>query len=140
MSTNFDELADALNEDVMAEMRRLYSEKAIELFRNPLHMGKIEDAEGYGKVTGPCGDTMEIFLKIKNNLIVDAGFTTDGCGPSGVCGGMITELAKGRGIEDAERINAKMLLDELGGLPEADQHCAMLAADTLHKAIACYVK
>lgn len=140
MTSDFEELVDELNKNVIEEMRHVYSEKTIELFLNPKNMGKIKEFNGYGKVKGPCGDTMEIFLNIKNNLIVDAGFTTDGCGSSGVCGGMITEIAKGKDIEDANRINAKMVLDELGGLPEADQHCARLAADTLHEAVTSYLK
>jgi len=103
-------------------------------------LGKIEAADGHGKVKGICGDTMEIFLKIKDDLIVDARFITDGCGPSIVCGGTVTELAKGRHTRDAFKINAEKILDELGGLPEADQHCAKLAADTFHQAITNYLK
>jgi len=105
------------------------------LFLNPRNLGRIEGADGYGKVKGSCGDTMEIFLKIRDGSIEDATFTTDGCGPSIVCGGTVTELAKGRHTTKAFKINAEKILEELGGLPEADQHCARLAADTLHQAI-----
>lgn len=76
---------------------------------------RIEDADGFGKITGPCGDTMEVFLRIKDNMIVDAMFTTDGCGTTIVCGTMVTELARGMDIEAASKINAEKVLAELGG-------------------------
>jgi nitrogen fixation NifU-like protein len=140
MSSDFDQFADELEAAIMDEMRRDYSEKVIELFLNPRNLGRIEGADGYGKVQGICGDTMEIFLKITDDLIEDATFITDGCGPSIVCGGTVTELVKGWHTRDALKINAEKILDELGGLPEADQHCAKLAADTLHDAIFNYLK
>jgi nitrogen fixation NifU-like protein len=139
MSSDFDQFADELQAAIMEEMRREYSEKVIEFFLNPRNLGKIEDAEGHGKVKGICGDTIEIFLKIADDLIEDAKFITDGCGPSIVCGGTATELVKGWHTRDAVKINAEKILDELGGLPEADQHCAKLAADTLHDAIFNYL-
>ena len=140
MSSDFDQFADQLQADIFEEMRREYSNKVIELFLNPRNLGRIEGADGYGKVKGSCGDTMEIFLKIWDDSIEDAKFTTDGCGPSIVCGATATELVKGRYTRDALKINAEKILGELGGLPEADQHCARLAADTLHDAIFRYFK
>lgn len=83
---------------------------------------------------------MEIFFKIRDNLIVDAEFTPHGCGRTVVCGGTVTKLAKGRDIREALEINAEKVLDELGGFPESDQHCARLAADTLRNAIMTYLK
>ena len=140
MSSDFDKFVDELDKAVLEEMRRDYSEKVVALFLNPINMGKIEDADGYGKVKGSCGDTMEIFLKIKEDLVVDARFITDGCGTSMVCGSMVTELAKNGNINKADKINAEKVLVELGGLPEEDQHCAQLAADTLRNAITTYLK
>ena len=140
MSSDFDQFADQLQAAIFEEMRRDYSEKVVDLFLNPRNLGKMDGADSHGKVRGVCGDTMEIFLKIKNDLIEDAKFTTDGCGPSIVCGGTVTELVKGWHTREAVKINAEKILDELGGLPEADQHCAKLAADTLHNAILTYFK
>ena len=140
MSSDFDQFADQLQAAIFEEMRRDYSEKVIELFLNPRNLGEIEDADCHGKVRGSCGDTMEIFLKIKNDKILDAKFITDGCGPSIVCGSTVTEMVKGWHTREAVKINAEKILDELGGLPEADQHCAKLAADTLHDAIFNYLK
>ena len=140
MSSNFDQFVDELDKTVMEEMRRDYSEKVVELFLNPINMGRIEDVDGYGKVTGSCGDTMEIFLKIRDDLISDDWFITDGCGTSMVCGSMVTELTKNRNLNKAGEINAEKVLHELGGLPEADKHCAQLAADTLRSAVSTYLK
>jgi len=140
MSKDFDQFADELEKAIMEEMRQEYSEKVIEIFLNPKNLGKIENADGYGKVKGSCGDTMEIFLVVKDNLITDAKFTTDGCGTTVVCGSMITELIKNKNTDQALQIDAEKVLHELGGLPEADQHCAKLAADTLHDAILTYFK
>ena len=138
MPSDFDKFVDKLNKSVIAEMRQNYSEKVVELFLNPINIGKIEKANASGKVKGPCGDTIEIFLQIRNNIIVDAKFTTDGCGPSIVCGVMVTELVKGKDIKECLGITGEKILNELGGLPEADQHCAKLAADTLCNAITKY--
>lgn len=140
MSSDFDQFAGKLQEAVFEDMRRDYSEKVIELFLNPRNLGRIEGADGHGRVTGSCGDTMEIFLKIKNDEIVDATFITDGCGPSLVCGSTVTELAKGQHIRDALKLSSEKVLEEIGCLPEADQHCAKLAADTLQDAIFNYSK
>jgi nitrogen fixation NifU-like protein len=140
MSSDFDQFADQLEAAIMEEMRRDYSEKVIELFLNPKNLGKMEGADSNGKVRGSCGDTMEIFLKLKDDKIADATFITDGCGPSLVCGSKVTELAKGRHPRDGLKITTEKVLEELDGLPEADQHCAKLAADTLHQAIINYLK
>ncbi len=140
MSSDFDQFADQLQAAIFEEMRRDYSDRVIELFLNPRNLGKMDAADSHGKVIGSCGDMMEIFLKIRDDLIVDARFITDGCGPSIVCGGTVTELVKEQHIRDAFKINAEKILDELGGLPEADQHCAKLAADTLHDAVSNYFK
>ena len=140
MSSNFDQFVDELDKAVMEEMRRDYSAKVVKIFLNPANVGKMENPDDYGKVKGSCGDTMEIFLKIDKELITNASFITDGCGPSLVCGSMVTQLIKGKYIYEAGEITAEKMLDELGGLPEADQHCARLAADTLHEAISNYLK
>ena len=140
MPSDFDQFVDELDKSIMEEMRQDYSDKVIELFLKPRNLGEIQDADGYGKVKGICGDTMDIFIKIKDDLIVDAGFITDGCGTTIVCGSMITELVKNKDTNHALGINAEKVLSELGGLPEADQHCAKLAADTLRNAILNYLK
>ena len=102
-------------------------------------MGKIENAGGYGKVKGSCGDTMEIWLKVKGGNIYRASFFTDGCGPSIASGSMVTEMAKGKSVTEAWKITQRDVLDALGGLPEESLHCALLAADTLKAAVRDYL-
>ncbi len=128
----------ALDDMVIADMRKAYSETVIDHFHNPRNLGEIPNPDGYAKITGPCGDTMAIWLRVKDNMITDARFWTDGCGPSVVSGSMVTELTKNRGITDALRIDQECVLKNLGGLPEDSVHCALLAANTLKAAIQDY--
>lgn len=129
---------DKLEHEIMSRMRKIYSEKVIDHAHNPRNVGRIKDAEGFVRVTGPCGDTMEITLRIKNDRIVDVAFWTDGCGTSIACGSMTTQLVKGKSITDALKIDSKQILSALGGLPESDAHCALLASNTLKGAIKDY--
>jgi nitrogen fixation NifU-like protein len=138
MAKDFDKMVEELNEKIMEDMRKIYSKKAIDYFLHPRNLGKIDDPDGYGKVTGPCGDTMEIFLKVINGRIAEANFMTDGCGTTVVCGTMVTELVKGKSINDAGEITQYVILENLGGLPESDQHCALLASNTLREALKDY--
>ena len=99
-------------------------------------MNFIVDPDGYAKIKGPCGDTMEMFLKISHDQkIVEAAFWTDGCITSIASGSMATEIVKGKSISRARRISQQIILEQLGGLPEDSQHCALLAADTIRAAI-----
>lgn len=131
MTTEFDELQNA----VMAQMKQVYTETAIDHAMNPRNAGSIAGADGFGSVTGPCGDTMEIWLKVKDGKVEDATFWTDGCGTSIACGSMVTEMVKSRNVARALAINQTEILGNLGGLPEDSLHCALLAADTLQAAI-----
>jgi nitrogen fixation NifU-like protein len=135
MASDFEEL----EQQIMAEMRSTYSEKTIDHAMNPRNVGSMPDAEGFAAVTGPCGDTMEIWLGVKDGMISNATFWTDGCGTTIAAGSMVTELAKGRGIAEAQRIGQKDILDALGGLPDESLHCALLAANTLREAIRDYL-
>jgi len=134
LSSEFDEL----EEFVIAEMRKVYSEKVLDHFWNPRNLGQIPDADGFGRITGPCGDTMEIFLKVVGDKVVDTAFYTDGCGPTIACGSMATELVKGKSIAEALSITSDEILNSLGGLPEENLHCSVLAANTLRAAVRDY--
>ncbi|RLF30576.1 MAG: Fe-S cluster assembly scaffold protein NifU [Thermoplasmata archaeon] len=117
----------------------MYSEKVIEHFRNPRNMGEIKDADGVGTVGNPiCGDQMTIYIKVKNDRIVDIKFKTFGCAAAIATSSMITELAKGKTLEEAMKITRKDVADELDGLPPIKMHCSNLAADALHAAIKDY--
>jgi len=139
MALEFDDSFKELEESVMEDMRRLYSEKVIGHFLNPRNLGQLQAPDGFGRVIGPCGDTMEIYLKTKNGKVTNATFWTDGCGPSIASGSMTTELIKGRSIAEARKITHDDILNALGGLPEESLHCALLAANTLKEAIKDYL-
>jgi len=115
-----------------------YSEIVIDHASNPRNVGNIENADGFARITGPCGDTMEIWLRIRNDAIAEATFMTDGCGTTIVAGSMVTELARGKSTGQALAIDQQEVLNALGGLPEESQHCALLAANTLREAIKDY--
>jgi nitrogen fixation NifU-like protein len=129
---------EQFEELIKAQMRKIYSETVIDHAMNPRNLGDMEDADGFARVTGPCGDTMEIWLRAKNGNITDATFLTDGCGTSLASGSMVTEMAKGENITEALKISQQDVLHALGGLPEESQHCAHLAANTLKEAIQNY--
>ena len=135
MTSDFEDI----EQQIMAEMRRMYSEKVIDHAMNPRNVGSMPDAEGFAAVTGPCGDTMEIWLEVKDGRISNATFWTDGCGTTIAAGSMVTELARGQSIAEAQRISQKDILDALGGLPDEDLHCALLASNTLREAIRDYL-
>jgi len=120
-------------------MLEVYSEAVVEHSLNPRNMGEIEGADGFARVTGPCGDTMQLWLKLKGEIVQEASFFTDGCGTSIASGSMVTELARGKKLSQAQRISQKDVLNALGGLPEESEHCALLAADTLKAAIRDYL-
>ncbi|MFB0514771.1 MAG: Fe-S cluster assembly scaffold protein NifU [Candidatus Bathyarchaeia archaeon] len=119
----------------------MYTEKVMEHFRNPRNMGEIPEADGIGTVGNPvCGDLMTIYIKVKDNKIADIKFKTFGCGAAIATSSMITELAKGKTLEEALKITRGNVAESLGGLPPIKMHCSNLAADGLHAAIEDYLK
>jgi nitrogen fixation NifU-like protein len=117
----------------------MYTEKVMDHFKNPRNMGEIPDADGVGTVGNPvCGDLMTVYIKVKDNRIEDIKFKTFGCGAAIATSSMITELAKGKTIEEAIKISRGDVADSLGGLPPIKMHCSNLAADALHAAIKDY--
>ena len=135
MASSYEELEELIRQ----EMRKVYTEIAIDHALNPRNMGNMGDADGFGKVTGPCGDTMEIWLRVEGNTVVAAGFSTDGCSATLASGSMLTELVKGKSVPQALGISQQYVLDALGGLPEGNRHCALLAVNTLKEAIKDYL-
>ena len=119
----------------------MYSQKVMEHFKNPRNMGEIPDADGVGTVGNPiCGDMMQIFIKVKDNRLEDVKFKTFGCGAAIATSSMITELAKGKTIDEALKITRADVADALEGLPPIKMHCSNLAADGLRAAIEDYLK
>ena len=116
-----------------------YSKKVMEHFTNPRNVGVIKNPDGYGKVGNPvCGDLMEIYIKVKNDIITDIKFKTFGCGSAIATSSMITELAKGKNVDEAFKITRGDVANELDGLPPQKMHCSNLAADALQAAIKNY--
>jgi len=117
----------------------VYSEKVMEHFRNPRNVGVIEDADGVGKVGNPvCGDIMELTIKVQDGVITDARFRTFGCGAAIATSSMVTELVKGKTLEEALEISNRAVAEELGGLPPLKMHCSVLAEQALKSAIEDY--
>jgi nitrogen fixation NifU-like protein len=113
----------------------------MEHFKNPHNMGEIPDADGVGTVGNPvCGDLMTIYIKVKDNRLQDIKFKTYGCGSAIATSSMITDIARGKTLEEALKITRADVADSLGGLPPVKMHCSNLAADALHEAIEDYYK
>ena len=119
----------------------MYSTKVMDHFKNPRNMGEIPDADGVGTVGNPvCGDLMTIYIKVKDNRLEDIKFKTFGCGAAIATSSMVTELARGKTLEEGMKLSRKDVAESLGGLPPIKMHCSNLAADGLHAAIEDYLK
>jgi len=117
----------------------MYTEKVMDHFTNPRNVGEVPDANGIGEVgNAACGDIMRISLKIEDNIIKDVKFRTFGCGAAIATSSMVTELVKGKTVEEALQITNKAVAEALDGLPPVKMHCSNLAADALHAAIRDY--
>jgi len=122
-------------------MAPAYSEKVLDHFRSPRNVGELENPDGVGVEGNPvCGDLMELHNKVEDDRITDIRFKTFGCGSAIATSSMVTELAKGKTLDEALEITRQTVADELDGLPKQKMHCSNLAADALHKAIENYRK
>ncbi|MGD9380453.1 MAG: iron-sulfur cluster assembly scaffold protein [candidate division WOR-3 bacterium] len=123
-------------EDIAPE--KIYSPVVIEHMHNPRNWGILAQSDGYARITGPCGDTMEISLQVRDDMIIECTFDTDGCGATVSCGSIVTEMASGKKVAQAKQIDQESILTYCRGLPQANRHCALLAASTLQKALEDY--
>jgi nitrogen fixation protein NifU and related proteins len=120
-------------------MSPVYSEKVMEHFRNPRNVGEMENPDGTGHVGNPvCGDIMELYIRVKDNIITDAKFKTFGCGAAIATSSMVTEMVKGKSIDDALKVTNSIVAEALGGLPAVKMHCSVLAEEALQSAITDY--
>jgi nitrogen fixation NifU-like protein len=118
----------------------VYSEKVMEHFTHPRNVGEIENADGIGEEGNPvCGDMMTFYIKVKDNRLEDVKFKTFGCGAAIAVSSMVSEMAKGKTIEEALKITPALVAIELEGLPKNKYHCSNLGAQALHKAIQDYL-
>ena len=135
MKDTMDDFVAELQERIFDETKAVYGKEVFSRWQNPKFMGKMTNASSVGMETGRCGDSMEIYLRIRNDHIEEVNFFTDGCGASVACGSMTAELACGKGLDQAAHIGGDTIFEALGGLPEEEAHCAYLAAETLQVAL-----
>jgi len=135
MSDPLDDFVVHLQDQIFEETREAYGELGFQRWRNPLYRGAMPDADGHGRVTGRCGDTIELFLKFEDDRVARATFITDGCGSSTVCGSLAAELALGKNPDELTVVTGEKILEVLGRFPKEDEHCAFLAAESLQSAL-----
>lgn len=124
----------------MAKQWSLYSKKVMEHFQNPRNVGEIKNPDGIGHIGNPiCGDIMELYIKVRNDKIIDAKFKTFGCGAAIATSSMITEMVKGKTVKEALKISNRAVAEALDGLPPVKMHCSVLAENALRAAIDDYL-
>ena len=120
----------------MSKISNLYSDKVMDHFKNPHHMGELKNPSGVGRVGNPvCGDLMELQIQVENNIITDAKFQTFGCTAAIATSSILTDLVIGKTIEEALKVTNNAVVDALEGLPPVKRHCSVLAEEALQKAI-----
>ena len=132
---SLDKFVRNLQQQINRENEQCYSPVIVKHWKNPRNWGIMHDADGYGRFTGPCGDTMEISIIIQDGKISKCTFDTDGCGTTIACGSIITELAVGKSFTEAKEIDQAVMLTYCGRMPEESAHCALLAVTTLQNAL-----
>jgi len=137
--SNFEKLIKDIQKKIDKDEEATYSKKVIYEYRNPTFFGNIKNPDASATIKGSCGDTMRIDIKIKNYIISDIRFWTDGCGPSVASGNMLSKMMIGKSLKQAKNFTKKQLLDSLDGLPKENLHCSKLAIDTLHLSINNYL-
>jgi nitrogen fixation NifU-like protein len=140
MIDSLDDFVERLQVQIFDETREAYGELGFQRWRNPLYRGAMTDADGHGRITGRCGDTIELFLKFEDDRVTRATFITDGCGSSTVCGSLAAELALGKNPDELAAVTGEKILEALGRFPKEDEHCAFLAAESLQDAINDYMR
>jgi len=139
MTDKLDEFVQNLQQQIFDETREAFGEAGFQRWRNPLYRGPLADADSHARITGECGDTMEMFLKFSDDRVCDAAYLTDGCGSSTVCGSFAAEMAIGKTPDELTDITGDAVLEKLGTFPEEDRHCAFLAAATVQEALNLYM-
>ncbi len=133
--SELDQAVEAIQAQIVEQVQKDYSATVVDHWRHPRNPFFMDDSDGCAKIKGPCGDTMEIFIRVRDGEITEASFITDGCLTSIVSGSMAVELAGGKRVSEARILSQDDILEGLDGLPEASQHCALLASNTLRAAV-----
>jgi nitrogen fixation NifU-like protein len=125
----------------MPDVWSQYSDRVLDHFKNPRNVGEMDNPDGVGRVGSPvCGDIMELYLRVKNSIIVDAKFKTFGCAAAIATSSMVTEMVKGRSIQEALEISNEAVVEALGGLPPIKIHCSVMAEEALKAAVEDYLQ
>lgn len=140
MEDEYSDSARGLQQRMLEQLRKAYGEAAFERWLRPLYVGTIDRPDGYARVSGSRGDTMELYLRFGGNRVKEAAFQTNGCGAGIVCGSFAAELSVGKDPEEIAQITGETILGFFGDLSEEDRHCAFLAAETLQEAVEGYLK
>ena len=135
-----DDFINDLQQKIFDEAREAYGENGFQRWRAPRFQGRMPDADAHARVTGTCGDTMEIYLKLENDCVTQASYYTDGCASSAICGSFAAELAIGKDPDTLTDISGEAVLKAIGQLPQEDMHCADLAAAAVQEALSNYMK
>ena len=138
--TDWGKFISTVQKQVIDKALEIYSETVVKHALFPRNHGPMEYPDGHARVTGPCGDTIEIFLRVQNGKISEASFLTDGCTTSIASASMAVELAMGKDVHDAQQTSKEDILNALEGLPKESEHCALLASNSLRAAISDYLK
>ena len=135
----FEVVVDQVQTKAFADARAAYGDRGFESWRNPRFNGALEDADAAGGLQGGCGDTIHMYLKFKDNRVVQASYTTDGCASSSLCGSFTAELAHGRDPEELLELEPEDVLNKIGTFPEGEKHCATLSIKALQEAVNNYM-
>lgn len=136
---DFEAIVGRIQQEVFTEARKVYGDVGFERWRKTRYNGRMADADGFARIRGGCGDTMEIYLKFRDGVVEKASYVTDGCGSSALCGSFTAEMAIGKNPDELYLISGEEVLAQIGRFPKEEEHCATLATETLHEALHCYM-
>lgn len=139
MNDRIDAFIENLQDKIFDETREAYGTAGFQRWRNPRYNGRLAEFDAHASVTGTCGDTMEIYLKFRDDHVEDASYVTNGCGSSAICGSFAAEMAIGKNPDQLADITGEDVLKKIGKFPEDEKHCAFLAAGTLQEALREYM-
>ena len=139
MNDDFGAFVNRLQRQIFDDTRQAFGEAGFNRWQNPSYQGRLENPHAQAKVTGRCGDSMEIFLVFEDRRVKKAWYVTDGCGSSQVCGSFAVEMALGKTADELTDITGEAILKKIGRFPKEEEHCAYLAAETLQEALSNYM-
>lgn len=135
-----DQFIDRLQDTINSEAKSIYGDRGYNRWVNPRFCKVMENPDSFARLTGSCGDTMEIFLKIRNDQVDEASYRTDGCASSSICGSFAAEIVTGRPLVEILDLTGDSILRKIGAFPKEEEHCAHLAISTVKEAVNLYMR